>query len=154
MRVVVQRVKAGRVVVNGGEVSAIGRGLVLLVGIGRDDTLEDIERLAKKVLGLRIFEDGAGKMNLNVGQAGGEILSVPQFTLYAETRKGNRPGFEFSADPEMADGYWKRFNSALKGAGATVREGVFAAHMEVHIVNDGPVTIWLDSKNLKTGGGS
>ena len=146
MRVVIQRVKDARVVVEGRTVSGIGRGLLILVGIGRDDTAEDIERIAKKVANLRIFEDEQGKMNLSVKQVRGSILSVPQFTLYADTRRGNRPGFEFSAEPRTAKQYWERFNTALRQDGIELKEGVFGVHMDVGLINDGPVTIWLDSR--------
>ena len=145
MRVLVQRVKKASVSVEGRPISEIGRGALLLVGISKDDTAQDIERLAKKVIGLRIFGDEQGKMNLDVRQVNGRILSVPQFTLYADTRKGNRPGFDKSAGPDMARDYWQRFNALLRREGIEVKEGIFAAHMEVELVNDGPVTIWLDS---------
>jgi len=147
MRLLIQRVKNAEVVVKGQGISDIARGLLILVGVGRDDVEVDIEFLAKKVVNLRIFEDEQGKMNLNIKQVNGQILSVPQFTLYADTRKGNRPGFELSAGPEMAENYWKRFNGLLRENGVDVREGVFGAHMEVGLVNDGPVTIWLDTKD-------
>ena len=118
----------------------------MLVGIGKDDTLDDIEYLNRKIQNLRIFGDDQGKMNLNVKQIGGEILSVSQFTLFADTGKGNRPGFDLSADREMALDYWSRFNILLREGGVSVKEGIFGAHMEVDLTNDGPVTIWLDSK--------
>ena len=145
MRTLVQRVKEAKVVVEGCDIADIGRGLLLLVGVGKDDSPQDIERMAKKVGALRIFEDEKGKMNLDVGQAGGEILSVPQFTLYADTRKGNRPGFDSSAESEMAKKYWQSFNDLLK-ENVPLKEGIFGAHMAVSLTNDGPVTIWLDSK--------
>ncbi len=109
--------------------------------------MEDIDYLCKKVSNLRIFEDEHGRMNLNVLQVEGKILSVSQFTLYADTKKGNRPGFDRSANPEMAKEYWEKFNNVLRENGIDVKEGIFAAHMEVELINDGPVTIWLDSKN-------
>ncbi len=147
MRVLVQKVKKAQVIVDGNAIAETGKGLLLLVGVGKDDTLNDIEHLCRKIQNLRIFEDKMGKMNLDVKQIGGEILSVSQFTLYADTRKGNRPGFERSADPEMAKDLWKRFNTLLHQGGIDVKEGIFGAHMEVQLTNDGPVTIWLDSKN-------
>lgn len=146
MRIVIQRVKSARVALDGRTVSRIPGGLLLLVGIGRDDHGDDMERLAGKVLNLRIFNDEQGKMNLNISQSGGEIMSVPQFTLYADIRRGNRPGFAGSADPAQAVELWKGFNKILRDKGAVVMEGIFGAHMEVELVNDGPVTLLLDSK--------
>jgi len=146
MRVIIQRVKKAKVVVDGNNVAETGKGMLLLVGVGKDDTLSDIEYLVRKIRNLRIFGDDQGKMNLDVKQVGGEILSVSQFTLYADTKKGNRPGFDLSADPEMAKEYWSRFNMLLREGGIDVKEGIFGAHMEVDLTNDGPVTIWLDSK--------
>lgn len=147
MRILVQRVKSAKVVVKGQDIADIKQGLLLFVGVGKDDETADIEYLAKKVVHLRIFEDEQGRMNLNIQQVKGQILSVPQFTLLADTQKGNRPGFDKSAEPEMAKEYWNRFNNLLLGNSIKVREGVFGAHMEVGLINDGPVTIWLDSKN-------
>ncbi len=146
MRVLIQRVKQASVKVEGRAVAEIGRGLLVFVGIGREDDLSDIEYLCKKISGLRIFYDDNGKMNLDVKQVGGSILSVSQFTLYADTRKGNRPGFGQSADSEKAYETWNRFNKSLRERGIEVKEGVFAAHMEVDLINDGPVTIWMDSQ--------
>jgi len=147
MRVLVQRVKKAQVVVDGHNVAETGKGLLLLVGVGKDDTLSDIEYLSRKIRNLRIFGDELGKMNLDIKQIDGEILSVSQFTLYADTRKGNRPGFDGSADPATAAEYWRRFNTLLRESGIQVKEGIFGAHMEVDLTNDGPVTIWLDSSN-------
>ncbi len=146
MRVLVQRVKRANVAVKGNNVAHIERGLLLFVGVGKDDMVNDIEYLSKKIINLRIFEDEFGKMNLNIKQISGQILSIPQFTLYAATRKGNRPGFEFSADPDKAKDCWNKFNTLLRENDITVNEGIFGAHMEVGLINDGPVTIWLDSK--------
>jgi len=148
MRILIQRVKSAEVMVKGQCAGTIKEGLLLFVGIGKDDNIEDIERLCRKLINLRIFEDGQGKMNLNIKQVNGEILSVPQFTLYADIRKGNRPGFELSAEPELARAYWSRFNDLLRKEGIPVKEGIFGAHMEVKLINDGPVTIWLDSREL------
>lgn len=147
MKILIQRVQNATVVVNSQKVTEIGKGMLLLVGIGKDDSMEDVERLARKVMNLRIFEDEQGKMNLNIYQIHGQILSVSQFTLYADTKKGNRPGFDKSAVPEMAKAYWEKFNDLLRENRLDVREGVFGAHMEVDLTNDGPVTILLDSKN-------
>ncbi len=147
MRILVQRVKSAKVIVEDRDIADIRQGLLLLVGVGRDDGAKDVEHLAKKVVNLRIFEDEQKKMNLNIKQVNGQILSVPQFTLYADTLKGNRPGFDLSAEPEMAKEYWGRFNKLLQENGIDVKEGVFGAHMEVGLINDGPVTIWLDSKH-------
>jgi len=146
MRILIQRVKNAKVKVEGITMAEIKSGLLLLVGIRKDDDIEDIERICKKVINLRIFEDEHGKMNLNIKQVNGKILSVPQFTLYADVIKGNRPGFESSAEPDMAKEYWRKFNVLLRQNGIAVEEGVFGAHMEVELINDGPVTIWLDSK--------
>jgi D-tyrosyl-tRNA(Tyr) deacylase len=140
----VQRVKRASVAVGGRPVSGIEKGLLLLVGIGRDDSGDDISRAATKIASMRIFEDPGGKMNLDVRQARGSVLSVPQFTLYADTRKGNRPGFSGSAPPDEARRLWKDFGDKLRAEGLEVKEGAFGEHMEVELVNDGPVTIWLD----------
>jgi D-tyrosyl-tRNA(Tyr) deacylase len=147
MRILVQRVESADVTVDGRMVAVTGKGMLLFVGIGQDDTIEDIERLAKKVINLRIFEDENGKINLNIKQAEGEVLSVSQFTLYADTKRGNRPGFDQAADPETAKEYWEKFNGLLRKEGMKVEEGIFAANMQIGLVNDGPVTIMLDSQN-------
>ncbi|MBN1871222.1 MAG: D-tyrosyl-tRNA(Tyr) deacylase [Candidatus Omnitrophica bacterium] len=141
MRLVIQRVKYARVSVGGKIVSEIGIGFLILVGVGREDSEDDIMRLAKKVSTLRIFEDNNGKMNMNIQNIKGEILSVPQFTLYADTTRGNRPGFEQAAGPRMADELWQKFNNRLKEMGLTLKTGLFGEHMEIELVNDGPVTI-------------
>ncbi len=146
MRILVQRVKRADVKVEDTSVAKIGKGLLLFVGIGKDDGPSDMEYLAKKVLNLRIFYDDQGKLNLNVKQVNGSILSVSQFTLFADTRKGNRPGFNLSADPETANQYWMEFGDLLRKDGIDVKDGIFGAHMEVDLLNDGPVTIWLDSR--------
>ena len=143
MKAVAQRVKSAKVKVNGKDVTEIKCGLLLLVGVGKGDSEEDIGCLARKIINLRIFDDAEGKMNLDIKQVGGQVLSVPQFTLYADTRKGNRPGFDSAATPETAKKYWERFNILLKDNGIDVKEGVFGEHMEVELTNDGPVTIVL-----------
>jgi D-tyrosyl-tRNA(Tyr) deacylase len=145
MRVLIQRVKKASVYVNGAAISAINRGLLLFVGIGREDSQDDYRFMANKISKMRIFEDDQGKMNKDIKQVDGQILSISQFTLYADTRKGNRPGFDKSAEPETARDYWHQFNNLLREKGILVREGVFAANMDVEIINDGPVTIWLES---------
>ncbi len=146
MRVLIQRVKSANITVNGKNVALIERGLLLFVGIGKDDNVNDIEYLSNKIIKLRIFEDELGKMNLDIKQINGQILSIPQFTLYADTRRGNRPGFEFSASSDKAKDYWNKFNILLRENNITVNEGIFGAHMEVGLINDGPVTIYLNSK--------
>jgi len=146
MRIVLQRVKKAVVTVQNKKIASIEKGFLLLVGIGRQDTSLIIEKAAQKISTLRIFEDDNGKMNLNIQQAAGGVLSVPQFTLLANTEKGNRPGFDNAARPDKAEVLWKNFNSVLKKMGTPVSEGKFGAHMEVSIVNDGPVTFIIDSK--------
>ena len=153
MRLVVQRVSCAAVTVAGERIAGIGAGLLVLAGVGRDDSDEVARRLAAKVAGLRIFGDeevgvplgqGRGKMNRSVTDVGGEVLVVSQFTLYADTRKGYRPSFVDAARPEVAVGVLGAFVEALKFAGLQVAEGRFGAHMEVSLVNDGPVTILLE----------
>lgn len=144
MRILLQRVQSAQVVVDNSTVSSVQHGALLLVGFGSDDTESDTERLAKKVVNFRIFDDGLGRMNLNILQVHGEILSVPQFTLYANLKRGNRPGFDESAEPHTAKKLWKYFNALLRQKGVTVAEGVFGVHMEIGLVNDGPVTFLLE----------
>jgi len=146
MKALIQRAKKASVSVGGGLVSEIDRGLVALIGVAENDTEDDIARLSKKIAALRIFEDSQRKMNLDIKAIKGEILSVPQFTLCADTRKGNRPGFDSAAEPERAKNYWQKLNALLRGEGIKVKEGVFGAYMQVSLVNDGPVTIMLDTK--------
>lgn len=150
MRILVQRVKSANVIVEAKEVSAIQQGLLIFVAISKDDTPTDIEYLANKILNLRIFADEASKMNLSIRQINGEILSVPQFTLYADTLAGNRPSFEQAAEPLKAKQLWEEFNSLLIENGVIVKVGIFGAYMQVGLVNDGPVTIWLDSNEGTT----
>lgn len=145
MRVVVQRCREARVIVAGETVGAVGPGLMLLVGVTHEDTEQDAAYLAEKISGLRIFEDEAGKMNLAVTEIGGAILSVSQFTLYGDCRKGKRPNFMAAARPETAEPLYERFNELLRAKGLTVETGVFGADMEVQLTNWGPVTLIVDS---------
>ncbi|MFC5447213.1 D-aminoacyl-tRNA deacylase [Paenibacillus aestuarii] len=145
MRVVVQRCKQADVTVNHEVVGRIGQGLMLLVGITHEDTEQDAKYLADKVSGLRIFEDEAGKMNLSVLETGGQILSVSQFTLYGDCRKGKRPNFMAAARPEQAEPLYEKFNELLRAQGLHVETGVFGAMMDVQLVNWGPVTLIVDS---------
>ncbi len=145
MRVVLQRVQTARVSVAGQPVAQIGRGLVLLVGIGPQDGEAQARQLAEKIVHLRIFEDSAGKMNLSILDVGGEAIVVSQFTLYADTRRGRRPSFTDAAPPEMAKPLVARFAAMLVDYGVPTQTGKFGAHMLVEIANDGPVTLWLES---------
>ena len=147
MRALVQRVRDASVSVDGQVTGAIGRGLLVLAAVGDDDAPEDRDWLARKIVQMRIFDDAAGVMNLSVTQAGGGILAVSQFTLYASTRKGNRPSWSGAAPPPLAQPAFDAFVQALaQELGRPVASGVFGAHMQVTLVNDGPVTIWLDSR--------
>jgi D-tyrosyl-tRNA(Tyr) deacylase len=144
VRLVLQRVSRAAVQVEGTEVGSIGAGLLILAGVGHDDTEVAARTLAAKVAGLRIFGDDAGKMNRSLVDVGGDALVVSQFTLYADTRKGHRPSFVQAARPELAVPVLAAFVEALQAAGPPVAQGVFGAHMDVTLVNDGPVTIWLE----------
>ncbi len=146
MRAVIQRVLRGRVVVAGEVVGEIGKGYVVLLGIAREDTAAEADYMAEKVAGLRVFEDEEGKMNRSILQAGGAVLAVSQFTLYGDARRGRRPGFDRAARPEHAEPLYERFVAKLREAGLPVATGRFQTHMEVELVNDGPVTILLDSE--------
>jgi D-tyrosyl-tRNA(Tyr) deacylase len=150
MKVVVQRAKKAKVTVNGEVVGAIGHGLVLLVGVTHSDTIEDVAFIADKIAHLRIFEDETGKMNLSVLDVGGDILSVSQFTLYGDCRKGRRPNFMEAARPDHALPLYEALNEALRQKGIRVETGKFGAMMEVELINDGPVTLIVESKE-KTG---
>lgn len=145
MRAVVQRVSAASVTVQGRKVGSIGPGLLVLLGVARGDTEKDGEYLAEKLAGLRIFEDEEEKMNRSVAQIGGSILLVSQFTLYGDVRHGRRPSFTQAAPPEEANRLYEDLAQKLRDKGLTVETGQFQAHMEVSLVNDGPVTILLDS---------
>ncbi len=144
MQCVVQRVSEASVVVDGEIVGAIERGLLALVGIASGDTDETIAWMARKVATLRVFDDDAGRFDRSVLDVGGSVLSVSQFTLLGDARKGTRPSFTNAAAPQMAQAMWERFNELLRAEGVPVQTGVFAASMQVSLVNDGPVTILLE----------
>lgn len=144
MKIVLQRVKEADVVVDDKVKSAISIGYLLLVGIRKGDSISTIVEMAKKIRDFRVFEDERGKMNLDIIQVSGSVLSVPQFTLLGQTEKGNRPGFDDAADPDEAKGLWEKFNEALRENGVPVYEGEFGAHMRVSLLNDGPVTFILE----------
>ena len=146
MRVVIQRVSEASVTVDQKTVGAIGQGLMVLLGVAQGDTSQEAKALAEKTAGLRIFEDDAGKMNRSVEEIGGSLLVVSQFTLLGDCRKGRRPGFTDAAPPELADQLYEEYVAALRSRGVNVATGVFRAEMQVALVNDGPVTMLLDSR--------
>ena len=146
MRIIVQRVKEAHVTIDGQVYGQIKQGLLLLVGVGHEDQQEDVNYAVRKLVNMRIFSDTEGKMNLSVKDIQGEILSVSQFTLFADTKKGNRPAFTGAAKPDMAEAFYQEFNKELAKE-VSVETGVFGADMQVELVNDGPVTIILDTKN-------
>jgi D-tyrosyl-tRNA(Tyr) deacylase len=145
MRVVIQRVRLARVEVDGQVAGAIGPGLLVLLGIAKTDSEKEAEYLVEKVLGVRIFPDKDGKMNRNVREAGGSLLVVSQFTLYGDCRRGRRPSFDLAASPQEASRLYEYFVNAARKSTVPVETGVFQASMQVHLVNDGPVTIICDS---------
>ena len=145
MRMVVQRVSEARVEVEGKVTGSIGKGMLVLLAVAREDTERDAEFLAEKTAGLRIFPDEEGKMNRSVLEAGGGVLVVSQFTLYGDVRKGRRPSFDEAAPPDLARRLYEYYVEALRGKGVSVETGVFQAMMKVYLVNDGPVTILCDS---------
>jgi D-tyrosyl-tRNA(Tyr) deacylase len=145
MRAVVQRVSRAKVTVNGEITGEIGLGLLVLLGVGRDDTGADATYLAEKIRGLRVFEDGQGKMNYSVQDAGGSVLAVSQFTLYGDVRRGKRPSFDSAAPPEKARQLYEFFVQQIHAAGLCCETGRFQEMMKVELVNEGPVTILLDS---------
>lgn len=147
MRVVLQRVSHASVTVDEEIIGKIQRGFLLLVGVTHDDAKEDMEYLVRKIVQMRIFEDEEGKLNRSIQDIGGEILSVSQFTLYADTKKGNRPSFSKAAPGDVAIEMFDQFNALLRETGISVETGQFGADMKVELLNDGPVTILLDSKN-------
>jgi D-tyrosyl-tRNA(Tyr) deacylase len=148
MRAVVQRVSTASVSVDGTVVAAIDQGFLILLGITHEDGETEAQYLARKIAGLRVFEDEAGKMNLALADVGGAALVVSQFTLYGDARKGRRPSFTHAAGPEHAEPLYQRFCELLAAEGIPVSKGVFQAHMHVALVNDGPVTLWLDSATM------
>lgn len=151
MRAVVQRVKEASVTVEGQVYSAIGPGFLILLGITHSDGDAEAAFLARKIASLRVFEDAGGKLNLSLVETGGAALVVSQFTLYADTRKGRRPSFTDAARPEQAQTLYERFCRLLATENVPVQQGLFGAHMEVALVNDGPVTIWLDTATMLAG---
>ncbi len=153
MKALIQRVAEASVTVDGEIIGAIGRGLVVLFCAEEGDDPADADLLARKTANLRIFEDEAGKMNRSVIDSGGAVLAISQFTLAADSRKGNRPSFIRAMAPEPADRIYRRYCEALRGFGLAVETGRFAAAMKVTLVNDGPVTIWLDTAELRGGKG-
>ncbi|WFA09845.1 D-aminoacyl-tRNA deacylase [Tissierella sp. Yu-01] len=146
MRAIVQRVTEASVIVDGEIVGEINQGLLVLLGVGDEDDDKDLEYIVDKVVGLRIFQDENDKMNLSLVDIDGELLVVSQFTLYGDVRKGKRPSFSTSAKPEIGNMYYEKFIEKTRDLGIKTETGVFGAHMDVHLVNNGPVTILLDSK--------
>ena len=145
MRVLLQRVSRAAVAVDGAEVGAVGRGFLALVGVTHEDDAAAARKLAAKTARLRVFADDAGLMNLALGDVGGAVLAVSQFTLYADTRRGNRPSFTGAARPEHGQAVYEAYVEALRAEGVPVQTGIFGAHMHVDLVNDGPVTILLEA---------
>lgn len=149
MRALLQRVTRASVVVDGEVVGAISHGFLILLGVGQDDSVAQVQLLVEKIVHLRVFGDDEGKMNRSLLDTGGEALVVSQFTLYADVRKGRRPSFTNAAPPALAEPLVERFKEALVAYNLKVEGGVFGAHMAVELLNDGPVTIWLDSEQLQ-----
>ena|SRR5438552_6216464 len=146
MRAVIQRVTSARVIIDGQEYSRIGVGLLVLLGVEKEDTAADGEMLARRIVELRIFEDDAGKMNRSIVEAGGQILAVSQFTLLGDCRRGRRPSFDPAAPPDVARELYQKFVEQISGLGIPVRTGVFQAMMDIELTNQGPVTFILDSR--------
>lgn len=147
MRAVIQRVSQAKVVVDDNTVGQIGKGFMILLGVHEQDTQADVDYLVGKISKLRVFEDDQQKMNRSIIDVGGEILSISQFTLFADTKKGNRPSFVQAAKPDVAIPLYEAFNEGLRQADIPVETGIFGADMKCHLVNDGPVTIIIDSQN-------
>jgi D-tyrosyl-tRNA(Tyr) deacylase len=147
MRVVIQRVSEASVAVDNEVVGQIEKGFLVLLGVEEVDDKTDVDWLVRKLLGMRIFSDEEGKMNLDIHQASGSVLCVSQFTLHASTKKGNRPSFIRAATPDKAENLYMYFMKSIEKEGIQVQAGIFGANMQVALVNDGPVTIWLDSRN-------
>lgn len=145
MRLLLQRVTRAKVTVDGDVVGSIGPGLMILVGVGHGDTQEVAQTMASKAVDLRIFRDEEGKTNRSLIDVGGSVLAISQFTLFADTRKGRRPSFLDAAPPDQGNALYETFCTAVEERGVTVAKGIFGAEMEVELVNDGPMTIWLDS---------
>jgi D-tyrosyl-tRNA(Tyr) deacylase len=151
VRLLLQRVTRASVSVDARVVGQIGPGLVILVGVGHEDTDQVADQMAGKAVDLRIFRDAEGKTNVSLMDIGGDVLAISQFTLFADTRKGRRPSFIDAAPPELGERLYQRFAAAAEARGVKVERGVFGAEMEVELVNDGPMTIWLDSTEKKVG---
>jgi D-tyrosyl-tRNA(Tyr) deacylase len=148
MRALLQRVTSASVTIDEQIVGQIGLGLLVLLGVGKDDSEVQVKTLADKIVHMRIFGDDEGKMNRSLLDIGGEVLVVSQFTLYADIRRGRRPSFTNAAPPSLAEPLVERFKDAIAAYGLSVADGIFGAHMQVELVNDGPVTIWMDSEEL------
>jgi D-tyrosyl-tRNA(Tyr) deacylase len=148
MRALIQRVSRARVTVDEKVVGEIGKGMLVLLGVGMEDGKAQVKALADKLVHLRIFEDDEGKMNRSILEVGGQVLVVSQFTLYADVRKGRRPSFTNAAPPSLAEPLVQRFKLTIAAHGLAVADGIFGAYMEVELLNTGPVTIWVDSEEL------
>ena len=148
MKALLQRVTHASVTIDEQIVGQIGLGLLVLLGVGKDDSEVQVKTLADKIVHMRIFGDDEGKMNRSLLDIGGEVLVVSQFTLYADIRRGRRPSFTNAAPPSLAEPLVERFKDAVSAYGLRVADGIFGAHMQVELVNDGPVTIWMDSEEL------
>ncbi|MGZ3609838.1 MAG: D-aminoacyl-tRNA deacylase [Ktedonobacteraceae bacterium] len=148
MRALIQRVSRASVTVDEQVVGEIGRGLLVLLGVGQGDDEAQVKAVVDKIVNLRIFEDDEGKMNRSILEVGGQVLVVSQFTLYADVRRGRRPSFTNAAPPSLAEPLVERFKAAIAAYGLAVADDIFGAYMEVELLNNGPVTIWMDSEEL------